>query len=96
MSSITDLAKKGDDIIIGGGSFQDNTSGQTSYVLSIFNLKTRSHSLINLDFLPHGISPHPTLPHHILICEKIGPFSQPGKFMNFVQIMQMTVKICEF
>jgi hypothetical protein len=73
MSSITDLAKKGDDIIVGGGSFQDTISGQTSYVLSIFNLKTRSYSLINLDFLPHGISPHPTLPHHILICEKIGP-----------------------
>lgn len=74
MIDVLQSARIGDDIIVGGGRFQKpGQSAVIHFVFSVLNLKTRQHYLIPLDFLPHGLSPNPSCPTQLVVCEKIGP-----------------------
>ena len=62
------------DMIVGGGQYQDASNPSAlNYVFSTVDLHSRQHSLISMDFLPHGIALNPKQTEQLLVCEKIGP-----------------------
>lgn len=62
-----------ENLILGGGRYRDLDTGRIAHVFSIVDLDTKSVSLIDLDFLPHGIHAHPEKPHLLAVFEKKGP-----------------------
>ena len=74
MINVLQCVRAGDDIIVGGGRYQEpEQSAAIRFVFSVLNLKTRQHYLIPLEFLPHGLSLNPNCLTQLVVCEKIGP-----------------------
>jgi hypothetical protein len=61
------------DIILGGGRYKNLDTGKVEHVLSIVDLRSKAVSLIELDFLAHGIHLHADQPYRLAIFEKKGP-----------------------
>lgn len=73
-NQLLQTAEKGYDIILGGGQFKDLSQSDTEqYALSVFDLSLKTHQLIPLDYLAHGIAVDPNNPERLVMCEKIGP-----------------------
>jgi hypothetical protein len=60
-------------LILGGGRYQNLDTGETAHVFSIVDLGSREVSLVDLDFLAHGIHLHSKQPHRMAVFEKKGP-----------------------
>ena len=63
----------GQNLILGGGQFQDRDSGKTKHVISVVDLDARTRSLADTTFLPHGIHRKPTDMNCLAVFEKKGP-----------------------
>ncbi len=61
------------EIILGGGQYIDPKTHKIQHVFSVYNLTNNEKSIINMDFLPHGICLQPNNPLIISIFEKKGP-----------------------
>jgi len=59
------------DILLGGGRF--NKEDELRHVLAIVNLQQKSKTLVDLDFLAHGIIIDPNNKKRLVMFEKIGP-----------------------
>ncbi len=60
-------------LILGGGIFQDRDTGEVRRVISVVDIDTRSRSMTDTSFLPHGIHRKPTDTNCLALFEKIGP-----------------------
>lgn len=63
----------GSEIILGGGRYKNLDTGEVEHVLSIVDLRSKTVSLIELDFLAHGIHLHADQPYRLAVFEKKGP-----------------------
>ena len=63
----------GKNLILGGGKFRDNDTGEIKHVISVVDLDARSRDMSETTFLPHGIHRKPTDTNSLAVFEKIGP-----------------------
>ncbi len=70
-SQRTSVAEK--NLIMGGGRFVDPGNGKVRNVFSVVDLDAGKTSLLDVDFLPHGIHLHPDQPNRLAVFEKKGP-----------------------
>jgi len=60
-------------LILGGGTYLDPNTLKAKYVISVVNLKSRTRSLTDMSFMPHGIHRNPADTNRLVIFEKRGP-----------------------
>lgn len=74
MSEMIQAARQGRDIMVGGGQYRSPKDPQGDhFALSVVDLENKTHRLIELTFLAHGVALDPRRPGRIAVCEKIGP-----------------------
>lgn len=66
---------KNHNLILGGGRYQLEANGPLKYAFSTVDLNTGTVSLVDMDFLSHGIHQHPVNPERIAIFQKKGPYA---------------------
>ncbi|MGB0865800.1 MAG: DUF1513 domain-containing protein [Granulosicoccaceae bacterium] len=67
-------AYQGDNVFLGGSRYNDlDQPDKQRFALSIVNFERRDKSLIDLNFLPHGMCLHPDRAKLVIACEKKGP-----------------------
>lgn len=60
-------------LILGGGTYLDPNTLQAKYVISIVDLGSRTRTLTDMSFMPHGIHRNPADTSRLVIFEKRGP-----------------------
>ncbi len=66
-------SKGGQNLILGGGTYKNSSNVDAKHVISVVDLESRTRTLTNTSFLPHGIHRNPTETNRLAIFEKKGP-----------------------